>query len=376
MSKLLLIGVGYLGSYILELLARTPNIGQLIVADVDEDRARLKANNAALGALLHGATPKIEHLQLNLLDVDRTAEILTQLSPEVIVNSTVLQTWFKIRELPLDLYTRLSAASLGAWLPMHLTLNYKLMLAQKRAGLRIPVVNTSLPDVVNATLGRVGLAPTIGVGNVDMIVAGIRLLVAKRFRINPLDAQVYMVGHHVHFTANTDPVFQKAPFLLEIFVDGRRVTEQFDLEALVSDAVRLYPTGLDFNSVTASSAVKNALAILFDQRLLTHAPGPCGLPGGYPVRISADRVEILLPEQIRLEEAIRVNEEAQHRDGIAEIRDDGTVLFEDYSVAIMKEMLGYECRELRIEESESRANELLSKYEDFAAKYRAPRLAL
>jgi hypothetical protein len=214
------------------------------------------------------------------------------------------------------------------------------------------------------------LAPTIGAGNVDMIAAGVQNIVADRFAVNPLDVQVYMVGHHVHFTANTDPVVRKAPFLLEIFVDSQRVTGEFDLEQLVAASVALYPTDLDFNAVTASSALKNALAILNDTGVRTHAPGPNGLPGGYPVRLRASQVEVVLPPQISVERAVQINLEAQHSDGIAEIQEDGTVVFEDYSVGIMKDLLGYECKKMHVEETEARANELLDKYRAFAARAR------
>jgi len=83
--------------------------------------------------------------------------------------------------------------------------------------------------------------------------------------------------------------------------------------------------------------VKNILAILNDTRELTHAPGPNGLPGGYPVRLSAKGAEVVLPEELSLEEAVRINEEAQKFDGIQEIKNDGTVFFTEKAVKIMRE---------------------------------------
>ncbi len=102
---------------------------------------------------------------------------------------------------------------------------------------------------------------------------------------------------------------------------------------------------------------------------LTHAPGPNGLPAGYPVRLSAKGAEVVLPEELSLAEAIKVNEEAQQFDGIQEIRDDGTVVFTEKAVRTMRKMLNYECKALKLEESEERAIELRTLYKKFARKY-------
>jgi hypothetical protein len=94
------------------------------------------------------------------------------------------------------------------------------------------------------------------------------------------------------------------------------------------------------------------------------------LPGGYPVRLSAKGAEVVLPEELSLKEAVRINEEAQKFDGIQEIKNDGTVVFTEKAVKIMREMLNYECETLKIEESEERAMELGALYKSFTEKYR------
>ena len=45
-------------------------------------------------------------------------------------------------------------------------------------------------------------------------------------------------------------------------------------------------------------------------------------------------------------------------DGIEDIREDGTVVFRDQNVEYMREVVGYECKELKLEECEGRAEEL------------------
>ena len=63
------------------------------------------------------------------------------------------------------------------------------------------------------------------------------------------------------------------------------------------------------------------------------------------------------------------DEEEQKYDGIEKIEDDGTVVHTERAVEIMKEMLGYDCSRIRLEDNEEKAKELGFLYRQFAAKY-------
>lgn len=49
--------------------------------------------------------------------------------------------------------------------------------------------------------------------------------------------------------------------------------------------------------------------------------------------------------------------------------DDGTVVFTEPEMAIMKSMLGYECRRMSLADTPAWAAELGAKYAAFAARY-------
>ena len=69
------------------------------------------------------------------------------------------------------------------------------------------------------------------------------------------------------------------------------------------------------------------------------------------------------------ERAIQINEEAQKWDGIEKIEEDGTVVFTDIAYNTFKDLLGYDCKEMKIEETEERVKELDKRYKDFAKKH-------
>jgi hypothetical protein len=74
-----------------------------------------------------------------------------------------------------------------------------------------------------------------------------------------------------------------------------------------------------------------------------------------------------------MEQAMRINEEGQKIDGIEkieEIEDDGTVVYTENAVNLMKEVFGYDCRRIKVEESEEKAREFNSLYREYNKKFR------
>jgi sorbitol-specific phosphotransferase system component IIA len=274
--------------------------------------------------------------------------------------------WMAGAQLPQETFEKIDQAGFGPWVPLHLTLAHKFAQALRRSGIDAPWINASYPDVVNCVLGKVGMAPLVGLGNMDLMIPGIQHAAAQKLGLPMRSIQVFLVAdhfivHHLNAYASTGG----APYFLKIHANGRDVTERLDLERVLIEANRYMPKGRDDHFIVAASAVKNALAALNDSHILTHSPGPGGLPGGYPITIGKKSAEIVLPGGIEKEEAIEMNHRAQKFDGIDEIKEDGTIVFTQKSVDIMKKMLNYECKTLSLNECESRANELLRLYRDF-----------
>ena len=73
--------------------------------------------------------------------------------------------------------------------------------------------------------------------------------------------------------------------------------------------------------------------------------------------MSEKGAELVLPG-ISLEEVIRVNEDGGRIDGIESVKPDGTVVFCEENVGYMKEVVGYDCKELSSLDQESRQKEL------------------
>ena len=178
--SVLIVGIGEVGRYLLEFLARDDLRLDIVAADVDAKSVEAKVSNAIFGAAHHNRHPDVRAFEIDLFDIERTADLLTETQPDVVVNCAVLQTWHVIRRLPDEVYRRLSSAGLGAWLPVQLTLAMKLAQALRLSGIRAHYINTSLSDLTNPVLGAMGIPPTIGIGNVALIEPAVRTLVARK----------------------------------------------------------------------------------------------------------------------------------------------------------------------------------------------------
>jgi hypothetical protein len=361
--QVLVIGLGGLGSWVLELLARTEGISYVVGADFHEDWGRSKVRTVASGAVLQGYYPHLEFARIDLQNVDATAEMIARLRPELILNCATLQTWWvRYQQLPPEKAKRLSEAGPGPWLPTHMALARKLMLAIQASGWHRFVINSGYADASNMVLAKRGLAPTVGLGNTDLILPGVQIEVAERLSVPVRNVSVYAVMHHYHYRCFSKRPSGAPPYFIRIMVGDQDVTGHFDTDQLLYDVIQMQVHGEHLNPVVAASGVKNALALLRDSGLLTHSPGPQGLPGAYPIRLGAAGAEVFLPVGITLEEAVAINETAQRGDGIEKVEDDGTVVYTENAVHVLKEVLDYDLAPLRFDECDERARELIARF--------------
>ncbi len=371
-TKIMIVGMGDLAWWVLEFLCRTPGPFEVITADYDDDMGAKRTNSAMLSSYQMGYDPSVKFVRVDLNDIEATSNTLSDVKPDIIYNSATLQSWWVLAELPKPAYEALDKARYGPWLPMHLLLTYKLMQAVKKSDISTMVVNAAFPDVVNPVLQEVGLAPLIGIGNVDNLIPSLTLLAAAQLNVHPRRVQPYILApHYVSYFIPRYGNSGGAEIFLKITLDDQDVTQRIDVPTLLNGVSTAYkrPGGRGAHPLVASSVVKIVVSLMNNTGTLCHAPGPNGLPGGYPVRVSSHGVEVVVPEGLTLEECVRINEEAQKFEGIEKINSDGSVIFSNNSWGIMKDLLGYDCKTMQLEECESRVKELDRKFKEYAAKF-------
>ena len=376
-EKIMLIGIGELGGIILEYMCRIPNICEIITVDANPDWGFRKTNSAIEGASYMGLYPHIHFHPIDLLNIERTAELLGKINPTIICNVTTLQSWWVVNELPPEVNARIykDRCGIGPWAAMHLALTSKLMKAVKMSGIDTYVVNTSYPDVINPSLARVGMPPTVGIGNMDLAVPYIQKAASEILDVPMSNVEVELIAHHYHaYYWCRYGTGSEVPFYLRVCVGKEDVTGQLgDMKKFIAELPKrgMRPAGRHGQFVVAGSALKNIMAIYNDTEEITHAPGPQGLEGGYPVRLSRKGVQVVLPKGVTLEQARAMNLEGQEHDGVQEIKDNGDVVVTDEAYTTFKKELNVDCKVITVEASFEQAMELRKKFHEFARKHGA-----
>lgn len=366
---LMLIGLGGLGSALLDHVARLGCVGRIVAAGRNPTRGQARCNLARVSALAMGFSPDIEFLPLDLDQIEATAAAVDAVKPDIIFNAASLQTWWLHELLPAEAREPLERARFGMWLPVHLTLAMKLMQALRQAGYRGVTITAPFPDVVNNILKRLGLAPTAGVGNLEEIVPKIQILAARRLNVATESVRVTLVAHHaLEPYAFKDRMGKGPPFFLRISAGKHDVQDGLNLYELLFGAYSL-PSGPVRNLLTAACSARLIAALCQEEEVRLHVPGPHGLPGGYPVRVR--RGEILTEEidGLPLEQAISINEQSHPFDGIERIESDGTAVFCSMDVEALREALGYDCPSLAPQEAGERAGELMRRFREYAGRF-------
>ncbi len=366
---LMLIGLGGLGSALLDHVARMGCLGRIVAAGRNATRGQARCNLARVAALAMGFSPQLEFLPLDLDQVEATAAAVDKIKPDIIFNAASLQAWWLHGLLPAEAREPLERARFGMWLPVHLALCMKLMRALRQADYRGVTLNAPFPDVVNNILGRLGLAPTAGVGNLEELVPKVQILAARRLRVPPESVRVTLVAHHaLEPYAFKDRMGNGPPFFLRISAGNHDVRDGLNLYELLFGAYSL-PSGPVRNLLTAACSARLIAALCQENEVRLHVPGPHGLPGGYPVRVRRGKIQTEAIDGLPLEQAISINEQSHPFDGIEKIEPDGTAVFCAMDAEALREALGYDCPRLAPQEAGERATELMKRFREYAGRF-------
>ncbi|MEU2060969.1 hypothetical protein [Streptomyces sp. NPDC013455] len=369
--RILVVGCGDLSVRVLHGLTATSQPRHLALLGRDGEAVVRTANMVSLAATQLGRHCPVDPLVHDLADTSGTAEAIARFDPDIIFSAASRQSWYVISELPADRFARVGAAHFGPWLPMHLDPVLKLMKAVRASGTSAVVVNASYPDAVHPALAGAGLSPALGIGNVANSIPALRMIAARHLGCAPADVQPRFVAHHFvsHRISRTGDS-GGAAYDLTFWQGGTEVTDRLPMDTVFHSMRTEYRRtgGRQGQLMTAASALGVLEPLAAASESTVHVPGWHGLPGGFPVRITPDGTALDLPPRLGEREATEINRDGQRHDGIARIAEDGLVEFTDESVEIMREELGYTCKQLALADAEEAADELAARYAEYCRR--------
>ena len=331
-ANVLLLGCGDAGLLIADGLLRQGGVGRLVLADFNAGRV---GRSVAMLACCHDAAVAFE--EVDGRDRAALATLIRKVRPDLVIQAASLVSPWSIIGRDHPVAGAIGAAGIGIQLPGQLPVVLNLMQVIRDLGRNIPVANLSMPDIIHPILATRGLAPTIGLGNVS--IQHLRVLAALKARREASPAGraplVRLIGHHqqvygvMQATPPDDPANRVRVYLGEA---GERD------DGLAYEGTP-FPPGPVYNVITAAAALP-VLGALLPEAVPRRfsAPGPLGLPGGYPVTIDQGEVALDLPAGVDPDEAVAFNHRIGRLDGVAEIGPDGAVRFTGAAEAAVRDV--------------------------------------
>jgi hypothetical protein len=319
-KTILVFGVGKLGGPLVDALATRYPLHRFVLVSRSKEKSQKRANLARYLALQWGNNSEVVAEETDLLNIDRTAELIAHYKPDIVFNATTPFPWWKIDDLPEKERVLAHNAGPGVWcaldclLPLHLT--EALALSSSNA----VHINACYPDMTNAFLSSKKNAPRIGIGNISNLVPGLQIAFANELSVSPELVEVKIVGHHfVSWNAPTPQGCPEAPYDLTVYYPtGELHFSGSDTPFAILRKWASRTRGLEGLGVTIGSAATVVSTLLGNSQYRHHSPGALGLPGGYPVLIDFDgNITLNLPKNLTSQKARAVNEAAQIFDGIA-----------------------------------------------------------
>lgn len=258
---------------------------------------------------------RFESFAIDLLEPDAAARLLTATQPRVLVQAASIQTSQVIAQTG-NAWTRLVAeGGLSATAVFQALISSRVAAAITSAGRPIAFVNCGFSDVVNGMITAQGHAVACGMGNVAIL----SNVFAGSASVRP-GAEVRTLAHYQTIGAWRRPPSERTGPTPRVWVDGAEVEDVFSRFA----DVQLTPEPAI--EISGASGVPMMLAMASGGEWRGHVPGPNGLPGGYPVRLSAGKVTLDLPAGVSAQEAIAWNRAFEERNGLT-VTPDGRAIY-------------------------------------------------
>jgi hypothetical protein len=157
-------------------------------------------------------------------------------------------------------------------------------------------VNACFPDVVNSLIAAMGLPVACGIGNIQILAHAFGGSLGGQRR-----QDLKVLAHYQNVGAWRQKPEHRHGSTARVWIDGAEISDVHDRFR----GVQLTPEPVIDISGAAATPLMLALAHGRDWR--GHAPGPEGLPGGYPVRAKAGKLALDLPPDLAREDAVRWN---------------------------------------------------------------------
>lgn len=346
-ARIMIIGLGSVGNYLLDYLMSTADEG-IEIAVVGRNAAKMESdvNIVRVASLIRRQNKSRITIMgdTDLNDISSIERAISEYRPDIIVNSS--------RAYPGLKYGSISWANVrayGIWSPLAIRFTKNIMQAYENASSDAIVINTSYSDAVIPWLRSAGKAyPDFGSGNINHLIYRFKLAAGQLLDIEDygnIDI-TFAVSHFHDVVISKEGHTEGTQMLIDLKYKGEPLPT--DIGTIISHCGIPMPVDAKRNMMNASSNFEIIEAVLDavrdSKRTKLHCPGVFGEIGGYPVIIdgSGEAVKAFIDESVfTIDDMRRKNRESIYFDGIENIGD-GVLTYTDELIEKVRKAFGAE----------------------------------
>lgn len=340
--KIMIIGLGSVGSYLLDyLVSRNDPAISIVVVGRDELKMQSKVNIIRVAGLIREVNKS--HIEIeggvDLTDVVAVQRIIEEHQPDFIVNSSRAYSGLKYGSISWE-----KVRAYGIWSPLAICFTKNVMEACEKVDSNAIVINTSYSDAVIPWLKSAGRAyPDFGSGNLNHLVPRMKFAAANILGIEDfwnIDI-MFAAGHFHDVCISKEGQTEGVGLPLKIYHKGKEQNVSHDK---IFAACRIpMPVDQTRNMMNASSNYRIIVAVIeairTGKQQKVFSPGFGGNIGGYPVVIGHmnEGLDVWIDESVfSFEEMNKANRASMALDGIEDVIDGKLIYTDDLIEKAMK----------------------------------------
>ena len=344
--KIMIIGLGSVGSYLLDyLVSKNDPAIRIIVVGRDYDKLATKVNIVRVAGLIRKVNKSHIDIEsdVDLNDIDAIQKAIEKHQPDFIVNSS--------RAYPGLKYGSISWANVrayGIWTPLSIRFTKNIMEACDKADANSIVINTSYSDAVIPWLKSAGKAyPDFGSGNLNHLVPRIQFAVADMLGVEDfwnVDL-MFAAGHFHDVCISKEGQTEGVELPLKIYYKGEE-QKDIDKDEVIRKCHISMPVDQTRNMMNASSNYQIITAVIDAARTgnqqKVFSPGFDGNIGGYPVAVGYrdGKLDAWIDESVfSFEEMNKADRASMALDGVEDVVD-GKLIYTDALIEKAKKAFG------------------------------------
>lgn len=332
--RVMIIGLGSVGNYLLEYLLSTGDEKlEIIVCGRNAEKLQCDVNIARVAALIRrqNRSNVIVDGTCDLENVDSIAACISKYQPDFIVNTSRVYSGLKYGTISWK-----NVRAYGIWTPLSIKYIRNIMLAYEKAEGKGVVINTSYSDGTIPWLKSAGKAyPDFGSGNLNHLLPRLKFAIAEDIGATDFwNIDIEMATAHFHdVVISKEGQNEGVEQLISASYKGDAVA--IDQDFFLKKCVITMPTDSKRNMMNASSNFDIINCILRsvreNKKMVFHSPGVFGNIGGFPVVVdgTGDEPKCYIDDTVfGMDEMISKNRQSLALDGVEDIRD-GCLIYTD-----------------------------------------------